>query len=95
MSEIIQQVQKRMLVSLAQISKDLNIKEGDHVKIEVKDGGIIIKPVGWHEKNQEYFWTEKWQEKMKRSMDAIDKGEIKTFDNVDKLLEDLGMNEEE
>ena len=42
---LIQQVQKRMLVSLSQFSKILDLHEGDHVMLEVKDGGLFIKPV--------------------------------------------------
>lgn len=30
----VQQVQKRMLVSLAQIAKDINLNEGDYILIE-------------------------------------------------------------
>ncbi|WP_205668622.1 hypothetical protein [Ammoniphilus sp. CFH 90114] len=58
---------------------------------EEKDGGIFIRPVGWHDKSQEYFWTREWQEKMKRSKEAMDKGEYKSFDSVDDLLADLGV----
>jgi len=57
MAEIIQQIQKRMLVSLAQVAKNLGLREGDYVLIEERDGGIFIRPVGWHDKGQEYFWT--------------------------------------
>lgn len=42
---IVQQIQKRMIVSLAQIAKDLNLHEGDHLIIEEKDGGIFLRPV--------------------------------------------------
>jgi len=90
MSENIQQVQKRMLVSLAKIGKTLNIREGDHVTLEIRDGGIFIKPVSWHDKSQEYFWSDKWQQKMKRSSEAIKEGKVKTFDNTDALLKELG-----
>lgn len=90
MPEIIQQVQKRMLISLAQIAKGINIQEGDYVALEEHDGGILIRPVSWHDKNQEYFWSSEWQEKMKRSREALQKGHFKTFNNVNDLLKELG-----
>lgn len=90
MSEIIQQVQKRMLISLVQIAKTLNLKEGDHVTLELRDGGIFIKPVAWHDKTQEYFWTEEWQQKIKQSAEAIKNGKIKTFNHTEDLLKELG-----
>lgn len=92
---VVQQVQKRMLVSLAQISKELNLNEGDYVMLENKDGGIFIRPVGWHNKSQEYFWSKEWQEKMKASEKDLEEGEYETFDNVDDLLKDLGVDEVE
>jgi hypothetical protein len=95
MPDIIQQVQKRMLISLAQIAKQVGLKEGDHVLIEEKEGGVFIRPVAWHEKSQEYFWSEEWQAKMKRSKEAMDKGQYETFDKVDDLLKDLGIDEDE
>lgn len=93
MSTIIQQVQKRMLVSLAQVARKLNINEGDHVLLEERDGGIFICPVGWHEKNQEYFWSEKWQNMMKNSAEDIAQGRVRQFQDVrdaDSFLEKLG-----
>jgi anaerobic selenocysteine-containing dehydrogenase len=88
--EKIQQVQKRMLISLAQIAKSINIQEGDYVALEERDGGIFIRPVSWHDKKQEYFWSSEWQEKMKRSSEALQKGEFETFANTDDLLKALG-----
>lgn len=90
MPEIIQQVQKRMLISLAQIARRLDIREGDHVALEERDGGIFIRPVSWHDKSQEYFWSDKWQQKMKLSADAIKEGRVKTFKSADDLLKELG-----
>lgn len=89
-AEIVQQVQKRMLISLAQVSKNLKINEGDHVLLEERDGGIFIRPISWHDKNQEYFWTEEWQEKMKKSAKALEEGRFKTVQNTDELLKELG-----
>jgi len=83
------QIQKRMLISLAQIAKDVNLHEGDHILIEQRDGGIFLRPVDWVDKNQKYFWTKEWQEKMRRSQDALDHDEYKTFDNMEDAIKDL------
>jgi hypothetical protein len=87
---VIQQVQKRMLISLAQVSKAANIREGDHVSLEVREGGVFIRPVSWHDKNQEYFWSDEWQTKMRLSADAIAKGKVKIFGDAESLLKELG-----
>lgn len=94
MSEIVQQVQKRMLISLAQVAKNLNLQEGDHVLIEERDGGIFIRPVAWHNKSQEYFWTKEWQDRMKRSLEDLEYGKYKKFENVGDLLKELGEEED-
>lgn len=93
MPEIIQQVQKRMLISLAQIAKKIDLKEGDHVALEVRDEGILIRPVAWHDKSQEYFWTEEWQQKMKRSAEALRGGKVKTFTSTEELLREMGEDD--
>ncbi|MCL6479911.1 MAG: AbrB/MazE/SpoVT family DNA-binding domain-containing protein [Peptococcaceae bacterium] len=90
MPEIIQQVQKRMLISLAQIAKRVRIQEGDYVVLEERDGGIFMRPVSWHDKNQEYFWSDEWQEKMKRSAEALKEGKVKIFTRTGDLLKELG-----
>lgn len=90
MSKIIQQVQKRMLISLAQIAKRINIQEGDYVMLEERDGGVFIRPVSWHDKSQEYFWSDEWQEKMQRSAKALQEGRFKAFTSTDDLLKELG-----
>jgi bifunctional DNA-binding transcriptional regulator/antitoxin component of YhaV-PrlF toxin-antitoxin module len=89
MSEIIQQVQKRMLISLAQIAKDMNIKEGDHILLEERDGGIFLKPVSWHDKSQEYFWSDQWQEKLNASQKALQEGKYTTHNSVEDLFKEL------
>lgn len=86
---IIQQIQKRMLLSLAQVAKDMNLHEGDHVLIEQRDGGIFLKPVEWVDKNQKYFWSEEWQAKMRESQEDLEKGNYQTFQNMEDAITDL------
>jgi len=86
---IVQQVQKRMLISLAQIAKDVNLHEGDHVVIEEMDGGIFIRPVDWVDKSQKYFWTEEWQGRMLKSQEDLEKGDYQTFGSMEDAVKDL------
>lgn len=43
----IQKINKRMLVSISQQAKALKLKEGDFLHVEIKDGGIFMRPVEW------------------------------------------------
>ncbi|SHH75413.1 AbrB/MazE/SpoVT family DNA-binding domain-containing protein [Desulfosporosinus lacus] len=85
----VQQVQKRMLVSLAQIAKDINLNEGDYILIEKKDDGIFLRPIEWVDKKQKYFWTEQWQEKMQQSQQDLDNGNYKSFESMEDAIKDL------
>jgi len=85
----VQQIQKRMLVSLAQIAKDINLNEGDYILIEKRDDGIFLRPIEWVDKNQKYFWTEQWQEKMQQSQQDLDNGNYKSFESMEDAIKDL------
>jgi antitoxin component of MazEF toxin-antitoxin module len=87
-------VQKRMLVSLAKLAKEINLGEGDHLIAEIVNGGIFLRPVGWHDKNQEYIWSDKWQDKFKRAQDDLTKQNYKKFDNMEDLIRELGVEED-
>lgn len=88
---VIQQVQKRMLVSIGQVGRKLGIKEGDYVRIEVaEDGGSLrIVPVDWHLKGQEYFWNEEWQQKILRSLRDLENGRFESFEDTEDLIREL------
>lgn len=80
--EKILQVQKRKMLSLASISSELNIEEGDYVSMEVVDGVLLVKPVAWHDKSQDYIWEKSVQEKLKQSQIDLDEGKFTKFDSL-------------
>jgi len=86
---IVQQIQKRMLISLAQIAKDVNLHEGGHIVIEEMDGGIFLRPVDWVDKNQKYLWTEEWQGRILQSQQDLEKGDYQTFESMEDAVKDL------
>ncbi|HMG16462.1 MAG TPA: hypothetical protein VK590_13485, partial [Saprospiraceae bacterium] len=54
-----------------------------------KDGGLFLKPVAWHDKSQEYFWTDSFQEKMKEAQKDIEKGDFKAFNSLSDVADYL------
>ena len=82
MTDTLLQVGKRKHISLASISSQIDIKEGDYMAVEVVNGAIMLKPVGIHEKSQEYFWTPEFQEKMKKSVSDLHEGRYQTFNSL-------------
>lgn len=90
---IVQQIQKHMLISLAQIAKNANLHEGDHIVIEEMDGGIFfLRPVDWVNKSQKYFWTEEWQGKMLKSQEDLEKGNYQKFVSMEDAIRNLESN---
>ncbi|MGQ9497488.1 MAG: AbrB/MazE/SpoVT family DNA-binding domain-containing protein [Desulfotomaculales bacterium] len=88
---IIQQVQKRMLVSIGQVARRLGIREGDYVRVEIGDDGASLRivPIAWHPKEQEYFWSEEWQGRVHRGLKDLEEGRFKTHETVEGLIEEL------
>ncbi|KYH31924.1 hypothetical protein [Neomoorella mulderi] len=88
---IIQQVQKRMLISIGQLAKKLGLKEGDYIRLELAEDGTSLRlvPVDWHPRQQEYFWSEEWQERMQRSLQHLAEGRVKAYGNVEELIGEL------
>ena len=73
----------------ASVRKELGVEEGDLVEIEVVDDRAVLTPKKLVDKSQAYFWTKKWQEGEREADDDIKAGRVKSFDSVDKLIEDL------
>lgn len=46
----------------ANLRRKFHISEGDYVKVEDREGGILIKPVKVMDSDQAYFHTKTWQE---------------------------------
>ena len=73
----------------ASVRKELGVEEGDLVEIEVVDEKAVLIPKRLVDKNQAYFWTEKWQDAEKEVDEDIRAGRVKVFDSVEELTKDL------
>ena len=73
----------------ASVRKQLGIEEGDLVEIDVEDEKAVLIPKKLVDKSQAYFWTRRWQEGEREADEDIKARRVKTFDSVDKLIQDL------
>ncbi len=71
------------------LPKSLDIKEGDILEIEEKEGEIILKPVAVIPKSQQWFWQKEWLDKEKEAAKDLKEGRYKDFKKVSDLLKDL------
>jgi len=74
----------------ASVRKKLRIEEGDLVEIEVMEETAVLIPKKLVDKNQAYFWTQKWLEAEREASDDIKAGRVKVFDSAEELIKDLG-----
>ncbi len=80
---------KNQLTVPKEIVKGLNLKPGDYLNYEAKDGKIIITPVALVPKDQQWYWTNKWQAGEREADEDIKAGRVKTFHSVDDLIKEL------
>ena len=72
------------------LRKKFNITEGDYMDIEIKGGGMFIKPVKMITPDQEYFYTKEWQKDEAEADKDIKEGRlIGPFDNADDCIDAL------
>jgi len=73
----------------ANVRKQLGLKEGDVVSLEVQDGVLLIKPKLVIDKSQAYFWSERWQAGEKEAEEDIKAGRLRYFKNAEEAARAL------
>ncbi len=59
-----------------EVVKRLKLEAGDFFEVQVFDNSIVMAPKRLIPKDQEWFWTEEWQEGEKKADEAIVKGDL-------------------
>ena len=70
-----------------EIRKFLGVEEGDLLEVGLEDARVFLQPKVLV--NKETMLSETGKIKIKEALDALEKKEIKKFDNVDDLIEEL------
>lgn len=71
------------------IRKRFGVKEGDLIKIEETDRGILIIPLETVDRSQLWFWSKEWQSGEMEVEEEVKKGKVKKFSNLGDFLKDL------
>jgi AbrB family looped-hinge helix DNA binding protein len=66
---------KHQITIPKEVFKSLRLEIGDFLETKVKDNVLILIPKKLIPKDQEWFWTEEWQDKEKEADEAIKRGE--------------------
>ncbi len=73
--------------------KTLNLKEGDKLSVEVANGKVIITPVAVIPRDELWAWSPKMRSVIERSRLEARKGNLKEYDSVEELWQDLNVAE--
>jgi len=71
------------------IRRLLHLKDGDVVRIGVKENQIVVLPGEIIDKGQAYIFTEKNQKKIKQAEKDFRKGDYSSYDSVADLRKDV------
>jgi AbrB family looped-hinge helix DNA binding protein len=83
-------IQRNFQVTIpAEIRKRAHLEVGDLVEFELREDGILMKPMQIIEKSQAWFWSPEWQEQERLVEDDIRKGKLKVSESVEGFLEEL------
>jgi AbrB family looped-hinge helix DNA binding protein len=79
MAELVQLRKKAQLTLPQSVREKLGIEEGDFMDIQVRNGEIVLKVKKLVDKEQSWFWTERWQRGEKEAEEDIRVGRVHNF----------------
>lgn len=89
MTELIQ-IRKKAQVTLPQSVRDqLGLQEGDFLDVRVQGDEIVLKAKRLVDKEQAWFWTERWQRGERQAEEDIKSGRVKRFASAEDALDEL------
>jgi AbrB family looped-hinge helix DNA binding protein len=71
------------------IREKLHLEDGSLVLIKVVDNAIVLVPQETIDKEQSWFWQERWQKLEAEAQEDIRKGRVKSFDSVEELFDEI------
>jgi AbrB family looped-hinge helix DNA binding protein len=89
MSDLVQVRKKAQLTLPLSVRRELGIEEGDYVDVQVRDQEIVLKLKKVIDKEQAWFWTERWQEGEKEAEEDIRAGRVYKFPDADSAIASL------
>lgn len=79
MSELIQLRKKAQLTLPQSVRQKLGIEEGDFLDVQVRSGEIVLKVKRLIDKEQAWFWSERWQQGEAEAQDDIQASRVHNF----------------
>jgi len=74
------QLRKKAQITLPQsVREKLGIEEGDFLDVQVRNGEIVLKVKKLIDKEQAWFWSERWQQGENEAEEDIRAGRVRKF----------------
>ena len=89
MEDLIKVREKGQITLPLYMRKKLRLEQGDLVLAKIVDNTVILIPQETIDKDQTWFWTERWQKKEAEAEEDIKKGRVKSFDSVEELFDEI------
>ncbi len=86
MSELVQIRKKAQLTLPQSVRQELNIEEGDFLDVRVKGGEIVLRVKKLVNKEQAWFWTERWQQGEREAEADIRSGRLHRFADAEEAV---------
>ncbi len=86
MSDLIQVRKKAQLTLPQSIRQKLNIEEGDILNAEVRNGEIVLQVKKLVNKEQAWFWTDRWQSGEQKTEEDIRTGNVHRFPGAEDAI---------
>jgi antitoxin MazE len=75
------------------LARRLNLKPGDKLEMEEKDGCLVLTPVAIVPRDQLWFYSREWQDEERKVDEQVSAGRVKKAKNVEELVKGLGLDE--
>ena len=83
-------VQRNYQITLpVAVRKQAHVRVGDLVDFEVREDGILIKPLATVDRSQLWFWSKRWQDEERKVQQDLRKGRVKVSKSVKAFLDEM------
>jgi AbrB family looped-hinge helix DNA binding protein len=89
MKELIKVREKGQITLPLYMRKKVHIEKGSILLAKVIDNTIVLIPQETIDKDQAWFWTERWQKLEEEAEHDIREGRVKSFDSVEDLIDEM------
>ena len=77
----------------SELVKKLQLKPGDKLEVEEKDGCLIFTPVVVIPREQMWFYSKEWQADEQKVEQELKGGRVKMAESKEELFKGLGLDE--